>query len=128
MEKDCYNIARQISNKSSINMVSKLKIPPQQHCINSQSKSRKGSLKKQPPGRKIIVPLGLSEAFDTDKIHNLLLKLQQTNKPNLVKKFEANYIKGRKGYTLYQDAQSKQQQFKPGVPQGGVLSPTLCNL
>ena len=55
-------------------------------------------------------------------------KLQQTNVANLIKKFVANYIKGRKGYTLYQGAQSKQQQFKTGVRQGGVLSPTLFNL
>ena len=39
-----------------------------------------------------------------------------------------NYIKGRKGYTLYQGSKSKQQQFKTGVPQGGVLSPSLFNL
>jgi len=82
----------------------------------------------QPPERTIIVSLDLSKAFDTVNIHNLIQKLQQTNIPNLIKKFVANYIKGRKGYTLYQGAQSKQQQFKTGVPQGGVLSPTLFNL
>src|SRR5207253_8017454 len=43
-------------------------------------------------------------------------------------KFIANYIKGRKGFTICQNAKSKQQQFKTGVPQGGVLSPVLFNL
>src|SRR6187399_1723475 len=88
----------------------------------------KGINQKQPPERTITVSLDLSKPFDTVNIHNLILKLQQTNVPNLIKKFVANYIKRRKGYTLYQGAQSKQQQFKTGVPQGGVLSPTLFNL
>ena len=70
----------------------------------------------------------MSKAFDTVNIHILIHKLQQTNIPNLIKKFVANYIKGRKGYTLYQGSKSKQQQFKTGVPQGGVLSPSLFNL
>jgi len=33
-----------------------------------------------------------------------------------------------KGYCEYQNHRSKSQQFKTGVPQGGVLSPTLFNL
>ena len=43
-------------------------------------------------------------------------------------KFIANYIKGRKSYTTYRNHTSKQRQFKTGVPQGGVLSPTLFNI
>ena len=88
----------------------------------------KGFNQKQPPERTIVVSLDLSKAFDTVNIHNLIQKLQQTNIPNLIKKFVANYIKGRKGYTLYQGSKSRQQQFKTGVPQGGVLSPSLFNL
>jgi hypothetical protein len=87
-----------------------------------------GFNQKQPADRTIVVSLDLSKAFDTVNVHNLIQKLQHTNVTNLIKKFVANYIKGRKGYTLYQGAQSKQQQFKTGVPQGGVLSPTLFNL
>ena len=37
-------------------------------------------------------------------------------------------VKGRKGFTLYHGFKSKLQQFKTGVPQGGVLSPVLFNL
>ena len=43
-------------------------------------------------------------------------------------KFIENHIKGRKTYTPYRNHTSKQRQFKTGVPQGGVLSPTLFNI
>ena len=38
------------------------------------------------------------------------------------------YIKGRKAYRTYRNHTSKQHQFKTGVPQGGVLSPTLFDI
>ena len=43
-------------------------------------------------------------------------------------KFIANYIKGRKANTTYRNHTSSQRQFKTGVPQGGVFSPTLFNI
>ena len=52
----------------------------------------------------------------------------QTNIPGTIIKFIANYIKGRKAYTTYRNHTSKQHQFKTGVPQGGILSPTLFNI
>src|SRR6185436_17259905 len=61
-------------------------------------------------------------------IHLLKKKLHKTKVPNIFIKFIANYIKGRKGFTLYHGSKSKSQQFKTGVPQGGVLSPDLFNL
>ena len=72
----------------------------------------------------------MSKAFDTIKIniHTLIRKLLQTNIPGTITKFIANYIKGRKAYTTYRNHTSKQRQFKTGVPQGGVLSPTLFNI
>ena len=70
----------------------------------------------------------MSKAFDTINIHTLIIKLLQTKIPGTIIKFIANYIKGRKAYTTYRNHTSKQRQFKTGVPQGGVLSPTLFNI
>ena len=81
-----------------------------------------------PPARTITVALDVSKAFDTINIHTLIRKLLQTNIPGTIIKFIANYIKGRKAYTTYRNNTSKQRQFKTGVPQGGVLSPTLFNI
>ena len=70
----------------------------------------------------------MSKAFDTINIHTLIRKLLQTNIPGTIIKFIANFIKGRKAYTTYINHTSKQRQFKTGVPQGSVLSPTLFNI
>jgi hypothetical protein len=83
---------------------------------------------KKPHSRTIIVALDMSKAFDTVDTHILIKKIQNTNIPPTIKKFTANYLKGRKAYTTYQNSKSKQQQFKTGVPQGGVLSPILFNI
>ena len=45
-----------------------------------------------------------------------------------MKKYITNYTTGRKAYTTYRGKQSKQKIFRAGVPQGGVLSPTLFNI
>ena len=82
----------------------------------------------QPPQRTIVVSLDLSKAFDTVNIHSLIKKMQQTTVPTTIIKFISSYIKGRKGFTQFQNTNSKQQQFKTGVPQGGILSPILFNL
>ena len=81
-----------------------------------------------PTARTIAVELDMSKAFDTINIHTLIRKLLQTNIPATIIKFIANYIKGRKAYTTYRNNTSSQRQFKTGVPQGGVLSPTLFNI
>ena len=70
----------------------------------------------------------MSKAFDTKNIHTLIRKLLQTNISGTIIKFIANYIKGRKAYTTYRNHTSRQRQFKTGVSQGGVLSPTLFNI
>ena len=81
-----------------------------------------------PPARTITVALDMSKAFETINIHTPIRKLLQTNIPGTITKFIANYIKGRKAYTTYINHTSSQRQFKIGVPQGGVLSPTLFNI
>ena len=71
----------------------------------------------------------MSKAFDTVHLHKLLDKLcKNTTIPNIFLKFISNYIKGRKEYTMYNNFTSKQHTFNSGVPQGGVLSPTLFNI
>ena len=70
----------------------------------------------------------MSKAFDTINIHILIRQLLQTNIPGIIIKLIANYIKGLKAYTTYRNHSSRQCQFKTGIPQGGVLSPTLFNI
>ena len=80
------------------------------------------------PGRTLTVALDMSKDFDRINIHTLIRKLLQTNIPGTIIKFIANYIKGRIVYTTYRNHASSQRQFQTGVPQGGVLSPTLINI
>ena len=81
-----------------------------------------------PPALTITVALDMNKAFDTINIHTLIRKLLQTNIPYTIIQFIANYIKGRKAYTTYRNHTFRQRQFKTGVPQGCVLSPTLFNI
>ena len=96
------------------------------HNINNTI--TKGFNQKQPPERTIAVALDMSKAFDTVHHHKLIDKLHNTNIPNTITKFVANYIKGRKQYVLYNNTASRKRNTKTGVPQGGVLSPTLFNI
>ena len=81
-----------------------------------------------PLARTITVALDMSKAFDTINIHTLIRKLLQTNIPGTIIKFITYYIKGRKAYKTHINHTSSQHQFKTGVPQGGILSPTLFNI
>ena len=92
------------------------------HTVNNTV--AKGFNQMAPPARTITVALDMSKAFGTINIHILIRKLLQTNIPGTVIKFITNYIKGRKDYIKYKNHTTSQRQFKIGVPQGGVLSPT----
>ena len=81
-----------------------------------------------PPAQTITIAHDMSKAFDIINIHTLIRKLKQTNIPGTIIKFITNNIKGRTAYTTYRNHTSSQRQFKTGVPQGGVLSPTLFNI
>ena len=87
-----------------------------------------GFNKKQPPQRTVTIALDMSKAFDTVNHYTLAAKLLNTNIPPLIIKFIFNYIRGRKAFTQLYNSQSFTKQFKTGVPQGGVLSPTLFNI
>ena len=78
------------------------------------------------PARTITVALDMSKAFDTVNI--LIEKLLQTSTPGTVIKFVVNYINGRKAYTTFSNHKFIQRRVKAGVPQDGVLSPTLFNI
>ena len=54
----------------------------------------------------------MSKAFDTINIHTLIRKLLQTNIPDTIIKFIANYIKGRKAYTTYKNHTSNKVNLK----------------
>ena len=96
------------------------------HTLNNTV--TKGFNQMAPPAQTITVALDMSKAFDTINIHTLIRKVLQLNILGKIIKFIANYIKGRKAYTTHRHHTSKQRQFKTGVPQGGVLSPTLFNI
>ena len=78
----------------------------------------------RPPQRTVAVILDTSKAFNTVNIHKLTL----TNILNIIIKFIANYIKGLQACTSYNGTLSKLKRINTGVPQGGVLSPTLFNI
>ena len=84
----------------------------------------KGFNHMAPHVRAITVALDMSKAFDTINIHTLIRKLLQVNIPGTIIKLIVNYIKGRKVGTTYRNHTS----IQPGVPQGGVLSPTLFSM
>ena len=96
------------------------------HTLNNTV--AKGFNRVAPPARTITIALDMSKAFDTIDIHTLVRKLLQINIPGTIIKFIAGYIKGRKACTTYRNLTFKQRQFKAGVPQGGVLSPTLFDI
>ena len=77
----------------------------------------------RPPQCTVAVTLDMSKAFDAANIHKLTL----ANIPNIIINFKANYIKGQ-AFTQYNDTLSKLKRINTGVPQSGVLSPTLFNI
>ena len=93
-----------------------------------RGRHRFGRTQKKPPHRTITIALDMSQAFDTVNHYTLIEKLINTNTPNLITRFIANYIRGPKAFTQYKNKNSFKKQFKAGVPQGGVLSPTLFNI
>ena len=82
----------------------------------------KGFNNPRPP--QFTVAVALCKVFVTVNIHKHTL----TNIPNIIIKFIANYTKGQQACTQYNGTLSKLKRINSGVPQGGVLSPTLCNV
>ena len=80
----------------------------------------------RPPQCTVAVALDMSKALDTVNIHQLIHKLTLTNILNIIIKFIANHIKGQQ--LELNTMLSNLKQIKSGIPQSGVLSPTLFNI
>ena len=70
----------------------------------------------------------MSKTFNTVNIHKFMHKLTQTNIPNIIIKFIANFIKEQQACTQCNNTLSKLKQINTGVLQDRVLSPTLFNI
>ena len=95
---------------------------------HSKQHRSKGVQPNGPPAQTITVALDMSTTFDTLNINTLIRNLLQTNIPGTIIKSIAYYIKGCKTYTTYRNHTSSQRQFKTGVPQRSVHSPTLFKI
>ena len=82
----------------------------------------------QPNGSPCASSTRYEKDFDIINIHTLIRKLLHTEILGTIIKFFSNYIKGHKAHTTYIIHTSSQLQFKTGVAQGAVLSPTLFNI
>ena len=82
----------------------------------------------KPAYRSILTAIDISKAFDTVPRHLLIHKILNTHIHTNVKKWLANFLSGRHGYTVYNGKSSRTRHYTNGVPQGSVLSPTLFNL
>lgn len=88
---------------------------------------QQGLNQRKPNQRTVLVALDLSRAFDTVS-HGVLLKdLLNTTVPPTIKRWIANYVRGRQTFVAFREKTSKYRKVKQGVPQGGVLSPILFN-
>lgn len=87
-----------------------------------------GFNKRKPCDRTVLVALDLTAAFDTVSIDVLLEDIYSTSMQPSLKRWLMAYLRGRSTYVEYQQQKSRLRKVRQGVPQGGVLSPSLFNL
>ena len=75
-----------------------------------------------------MAALDLSRAFDNVNIEILMKIILETTLPPTIKRWLGNYLSGRQTYVIFRNINFKYKRVKQGVPQGGVLLPTLFNL
>ena len=73
----------------------------------------------------IVVWVDFEKAFDKVWKKGLLYKLQKSKVSHNMLNWIQNYLKTRKARVTTQGHKSREEKLKHGVPQGGVLSPTL---
>ena len=87
-----------------------------------------GLNKSKPRDRTVLVAIDLSKAFDTVSHETLLNDIAELPLNSYLKRFLACYLNGRQTFVEFRGAKSRLRTMKQGVPQGGILSPTLFNL
>ena len=87
-----------------------------------------GLNKKKPVERTVMVAIDLSKAFDTVDHEILITDISKLKMNENIKRFLVEYLSGRYTFVEFRGTKSKYRLMKLGVPQGGVLSPTLFNL
>ena len=87
-----------------------------------------GLNKKKPVDRTVMVCIDLSKAFDTVNHEILIRDIAALPLNGHLKRFLSAYLRGRQTFVEFRGIKSKFRKMRQGVPQGGVLSPTLFNL
>ena len=121
------------------NISAHIPLAPSQHGFRSQHSTStlltnmtqtilEGLNTPKPAYRSLVAAIDISKAFDTVPRHLLIGKIINTDIHPNFKKWLANFLSGRHGYTIHNGKPSRTRHYTNGVPQGSVLSPTLFNL
>ena len=89
---------------------------------------KSGLNRTKPVERTVLVAVDLSRAFDTVDHAILINDIAALDLNITIKRFLVAYLRGRQTFVEFRGKRSKCRKMRQGVPQGGVLSPTLFNL
>ena len=87
-----------------------------------------GLNRPKPRHRTVMVAIDLSKAFDTVNHEILLQDIVDLSLNSYLKRFLLSYLRGRQTYVVFRGTKSRHRKMRQGVPQGGILSPTLFNI